>query len=274
MDMFLPVRFKTSVHLAPKELTLDFTENLIRKLQANLEGICTRHGYVKPGSIEIVRRSVGQFVKQHFNGHLRFDVVCRAEVCNPPQNTIVDAVVKNKNELGVHAESFLRMGDNDVPVLDIIIPKRAAGIQSEVDLNEVDTGDHIFVEVLGKRFQLNDRKISIIGRAVKNKTVSANAEGVDDVDDTDDIDDVADTNDNFDEEEDQEDMSDMEGGKENSDDEEDVRTVEVEEDIDAEDGGAEVDLDDVENGADADEYDYDDDLGSEVDEAPSELGDD
>lgn len=169
MDMFIPVRFKTSVHLAPKEMTADFEDRLFQKLRENLEGLCTRHGYIKPGSIEIARRSGGQFVKQHFNGHLRFDVVCRAEVCNPPQNAIVEAIVKNKNELGVHAESTLRMGDQDVPVLDIIIPKRAAGIQSEIDLTDVQTGDKIFVEVLGKRFQLNDRKISIIGRATKGR---------------------------------------------------------------------------------------------------------
>lgn len=169
MDMFLPVRFKTSVHLAPMELTGNFEETILKKLQKSLEGICTRHGYIKPTSLEIVRRSAGQFIKQHFNGHLRFDVVCRAEVCNPPQNTIVEAVVKKMNELGVHAESTLRMGDSDIPVLDIIIPKRAAGIQSEIDLSDVQIGDRINVEVLGKRFQLNDRMISIIGRATKSK---------------------------------------------------------------------------------------------------------
>lgn len=173
MDMFLPVRFKTSVHLAPMELTADFEDTILRKLRQNLEGVCSRHGYIKPSSIEIVRRSAGQFVKQHFNGHLRYDVVCRAEVCNPPQNSIVEAVIKKMNELGLHAESTLRIGESDVPVLDIIIPKRAAGIQSEVDLSELQPGDRIYVEVLGKRFQLNDRMISIIGRATKGKKASA-----------------------------------------------------------------------------------------------------
>lgn len=173
MDMFVPVRFKTSVHLAPMELTVDFEETILKKLRKNLEGVCTRHGYIRPLSIEIARRSAGQFVKQHFNGHLRFDVVCRAEVCNPPQNSIIEAIVKKVNELGVHAESALRLGENDVPVLDIIIPKRAAGIQSEIDLSELTIGDRINVEVLGKRFQLNDRMISIIGRATVGKKETA-----------------------------------------------------------------------------------------------------
>ncbi len=270
MDMFLPVRFKTSVHLAPKELTLDFTDNLLKKLQLSLEGICTRHGYIKPGSLEIVRRSVGQFVKQHFNGHLRFDVVCRAEVCNPPQNAIVEAVVKNKNELGVHAESSLHIGDSDVPVLDIIIPKRAAGIQSEVDIAEVDVGDRIFVEVLGKRFQLNDRKISIIGRAVKSKKqTDAVALQGDDAEEKG-------SDDDADIYEEDDDISEMEGGeeeedtedKESDDDEERARTIEIddEEDVaDEEDADAEAE--------DEPEYDYDEDIGSEADDVPDDVSD-
>lgn len=258
MDMFLPVRFKTSVHLAPKDLTLDFSDNLLRKLQNSLEGICTRHGYIKPSSLEIVRRSAGQFVKQHFNGHLRFDVVCRAEVCNPPINTIVEAIIKNKNELGIHAESSLHMGDNDVPVLDIIIPKRAAGIQSEIDLTEFDVGDRIFVEVLGKRFQLNDRKISIIGRAVKDKTHTVVAgEDVEGEEGEFDFDD-GEGNEYEDDEITDSDMDggdDEEGGDKESDAEEDqVRTVDVEDEEEV--------LDDAE---DLSEYE-DDDIGSEVED--------
>lgn len=266
MDMFLPVRFKTSVHLAPKELTLDFADNLIQKLQNQLEGLCTRHGYIKPGSLEIVRRSAGQFVKQHFNGHLRFDVVCRAEVCNPPQNAIVEAVVKNKNELGIHAESSMQMGDNDVPVLDIIIPKRAAGIQSEVDLSEVEIGDRIFVEVLGKRFQLNDRKISIIGKAVKNKQPQQEiAEGEGEEADID----LDEDGNPFPVDEDEEEISDMEGGEE--DDQADEKGSEFEEE-----GGVRTleieDEEEVEEEAEA-EFDYDDDIGSDIDEAADDVSD-
>lgn len=257
MDMFIPVRFKTSVHLAPKEMTVEFEERLFNKLRETLEGVCTRHGYIKPGSIEIVRRSGGQFVKQHFNGHLRFDVVCRAEVCNPPQNAIIEAVVKNKNELGIHAESTLRMGDLDVPVLDIIIPKRAAGIQSEIDLSGVQTGDKIFVEVLGKRFQLNDRKISIIGRATKGRKQAPVISADNDVDE--DVDE--DGNPFYEDEEISEsgDESSEEGETSDSDVEEGGRrTVEVDE-LD--------DQDDDEKEEEEQEYEeYDDNVGSDIED--------
>lgn len=254
----MPVRFKTSVHLAPKEMTADFEERLFNKLRENLEGICTRHGYIKPGSIDIVRRSGGQFVKQHFNGHLRFDVVCRAEVCNPPQNAIIEAVVKNKNELGIHAESTLRMGDQDVPVLDIIIPKRAAGIQSEIDLTDVQPNDKIFVEVLGKRFQLNDRKISIIGRATKGRKQTTIVASEDDVEEE--VDD--DGNPFYEDEELSEQETDKSEGEDDTEseaDEEGVkRTVEVDDVEEQEDEEKEEEEQEYE--------DYDDNIGSDIDD--------
>jgi hypothetical protein len=168
MDIFMPIRFRTSVQLAPHEMHKEFVDVLYQKLTKNLEGVCSRFGYIRPGSIEILRRSAGNFVKQHFNGHIRFEMLCKAEVCNPPQDMVLKAVVRNKNTMGLLAESYVEVNNDSVPVLDIIIPKRAAGIASEIDLDSVEIGDEVYVSVQGKRFQLNDKKISIIGRAVKD----------------------------------------------------------------------------------------------------------
>lgn len=171
-DIFLPIKFKTSVQLTPAELIPDFEKIILIKLQRSLEGTCSRYGYIKRGSIEIIRRSFGQFMKQHFNGYTNFDVLCKGLACNPVQagpadkrGTIVRAKVINKNALGIHAESQLKDG---TPVLDIIVPKRSAGIESERDLEEIAIDEEIFIEVLGKRFQMNDTKISIIGRVLED----------------------------------------------------------------------------------------------------------
>lgn len=174
-DIFLPIKFKTSVQLTPAELIPDFEKIILIKLQRTLEGTCSRYGYIKKGSIEILRRSFGQFMKQHFNGYTNFDVLCKGLACNPVQavppqqrGTIVRARVVNKNALGIHAESQLKDG---TPVLDIIVPKRSAGIESERDLEEIAVDEEIFIEVLGKRFQMNDTKISIIGRVLQDDSI-------------------------------------------------------------------------------------------------------
>jgi DNA-directed RNA polymerase subunit E'/Rpb7 len=177
MESFLPIRFKTAVQLAPSELHKEFEQAIVSRLRRDLEGVCTRYGYIRPNSIEILRRSAGGFVKQHFNGHIRFELVCKAEVCNPPQGLVVKAVVKVKNEMGVLAESSIEMDGQKVPVLDIIVPLRSAGITSEIDLEPVQVGEEIYVSVLSKRYQLKDKKISVIGRAVRAPAGPVQAEG-------------------------------------------------------------------------------------------------
>ena len=167
--MFVPVRFKTQVQLKPSELDHRFEDHILYKLQTQYEGLCSRYGYIKPGSVKIAERSLGQLVKAHFNGHIRFEVYVIADVCNPVEGTVIPATVKNKNQMGILAESAIRIENVLTPVLDIIIPKRTAGISSEIPLDGLEIGDVIQVEILGKRYQLNDKKISIIGRGVETE---------------------------------------------------------------------------------------------------------
>jgi DNA-directed RNA polymerase subunit E'/Rpb7 len=169
--MFLPIRFKTSLQLTPEELNHDIGDIIIQKLRGNLEGVCSRFGYIKPGSLDIIRRSIGTFTKQHFNGHIRFEIYCKGEVCNPPQGIVVDAIVKNKNALGLLATSSITIGNDSIPVLDVIIPRKSNGIVSEVDLDQIQIGDKILTMVMGKRYQLNDTSISIIGKVVKQRNI-------------------------------------------------------------------------------------------------------
>ncbi len=168
MSIFLPIRFKSSVQLTPADLRMEIDEILLKKLKDAYEGKCTRYGYIAPDSLQVTKRSAGMCVKQHFNGHLKYEVVCRAEACNPPVMTTVSAVVKNKNELGIYAESIITVADREISVLDIIVPKKTVGFTSEVDLNSVQTGQTIYVKVLTKKFKLYDKQISIIGTAVSS----------------------------------------------------------------------------------------------------------
>lgn len=164
--MFLAVKFKTSVQLAPTDLHDDFDIVILSKLQRTLEGVCSKYGYIKRGSLEIVKRSAGKLMKQHFNGYIYFTVICKAKVCNPSKDMVVQAKVVLKNALGILAESYI--DDSDIPVLDIIVPKKTAGIVSEIDVDDVNIGETVYITVIGKRFQLNDPKISIIGKIVRD----------------------------------------------------------------------------------------------------------
>ena len=72
--------------------------------------------------------------------------------------------------MGLLAEGYY---DNE-PILDIIIPKITATIKSELNLDEINIGDEIFIEICGVKLLLYDNKISIIGKVIKPKTNNIN----------------------------------------------------------------------------------------------------
>jgi len=164
-ELFIPIKFRTTIILTPSEITKDFESTILTKLKLNYENICSKYGYIKKDTIKIIKRSVGQLKKEHFNANMYFDIICIAEICNPAQGSIIKCKVKAKNLLGVLAEGYY----DNIPILQIIIPKISAGIQSEINIDTIAIGDEIKIEVCGKKYQLFDKHISIIGRAIKSK---------------------------------------------------------------------------------------------------------
>ncbi len=164
-DLFIPIKFKTTISLMPNEMDKNFEKNILTKIKSNLENVCSKYGFIKKDSIKVIKRSVGCFKQQHFNGNIIFNIQCVAEICNPAQGSIIKCKVKAKNSLGILAEGYY---DNMV-ILQIIIPKISAGIQSEINIDTVNVGDEVKIEVCGKKYQLFDKNISIIGRIIKDK---------------------------------------------------------------------------------------------------------
>jgi DNA-directed RNA polymerase subunit E'/Rpb7 len=165
-DLFVPIKFTTSVQLKPSELGSNIQDIIYKKLQTNLESMCSKHGYIKKNSIKIIKRSIGHLKIPHFNGNIAYDLQCVADICNPPKGAIILCKVKARNSLGVRAEAFY----DDVPILQVIIPKISAGIQSEINIDTLKIGDDVTVEVCGKKFLLFDKSIDIIGKALKDKS--------------------------------------------------------------------------------------------------------
>jgi len=100
---------------------------------------------------------------------------------------------------------------NEMSILEVIIPRITSGIQSEVNIDDVNIGDTVNVQVCGKKFTLYDKMISIVGKIIKDKEEKIEIEYIDDehsdVEDNDDDNieiytDIIDDNEEEDEEED------------------------------------------------------------------------
>lgn len=256
-QIFVKSLLRDKVKIKPANLTPDIENVILQILRDKYEGRCSYHGYVRSGSIVIDKCSTGYVQAFSLNGDVIYNVSYFAEVCNPAIGLTVPVKVVNMNKFGILAEAYSRAKGLSTPVLEVIIAKSMINIENEVPLDTVNVGDIINIEIIGKKFELNDKKISVVGRTVVNLNVNVNeghkkavvAPPHDDEDNVDDAesDEVVSSSD----EENDEDNEDEEVDEESdSDDEEDV--TEAEDDL-----GSDADFDEDDDISDADVSDAD-----------------
>jgi DNA-directed RNA polymerase subunit E'/Rpb7 len=141
-------------------------ENIEENIKATFESKCVVEGYVKPHSSKIITYSSG--VIQGGN-KVTFEVVFECDVCFPVEGMIIPCVAKNITKAGIRAESA-----NDVPSPIVVFLAKDHHFNS-TQFAEVKEGDKINVRVIGQRFELNDKYISIIAELVKEKEVPIGA---------------------------------------------------------------------------------------------------
>lgn len=289
--MFVRSLLHDHVKLKAHELGKNFKQVLAAKLRASHEGRCTRHGYVVPSSIEFSTCTLGKLDGASLNGDVTYLVEYVATICNPPTGSVVTARVVNINRFGILAEGGAlpalpghAADEHPHSVLDIIIAKQGLSMSTEVDLDRVRIGDMLTVEILGKRFELNDAKISIVGKVLSHSSNMSNnmsnlsnmthqeaaggvfvqaqdsdADEVDDVDDDSDIDSDGEANNS------EADTEDEDGGDDEEADDE-VADDEVEDDVTDDDDDAANDDDEdqfmTDNGSGLSDGDDDDDTSS------------
>lgn len=171
---FILAEFVDNIKIHPKYIGKDIEKNILRELKQRKEGICSDHGYIKKNSIRIIKISSGKVEMSTFHGYMNFMVKYSAMVCNPVKGNIVNAVVVNMNNFGILCSSFITEDNGSkTPILEIIIPKHSLTIQSDVDLkNSVKINNEVKVQIVGKKYQLYNKKISIIGKIVKSNNVN------------------------------------------------------------------------------------------------------
>ena len=148
--------FQEKVYLTPKDLRNDiesFDDILLLKIKERLEQRCSPHGYVMPGTLEILTKSVGMVDSGRFSGDWAFLVKAKGNVLNPPEGTRVEVEVLKSNKMGVYAvyENAIRL----------MVPRDLHLGDEEFDALKV--GDRIKVEIQKSRFQLRDPFIVSVG---------------------------------------------------------------------------------------------------------------
>lgn len=140
-------------------------ETMEENIKGNFEGKCVVEGYIRPGSVKIITHSSGTIER---GNHILFEVVFECDVCFPVEGMNVPCVAKNITKAGIRAESASEVPS---PVVVFIAKDHHYNVPHFAEIKE---GDKITVRVIGQRFELNDKYVSIIGELVKEKEFTPN----------------------------------------------------------------------------------------------------
>ena len=158
--------FEKKISLTPKDLnklkTTTIEELLLEKAREIVESKCSEQGFVLPGSVKVISRSMGYFEPARFTGDAVYYVKLEGQVVYPVDGVRVIGEVIRKNKMGLY-----------------VIYKDAVRIQVPRDLHlgneeyeQVAVGDNVEVELKRSKFQINDPYILASGLFVANKTNS------------------------------------------------------------------------------------------------------
>ena len=138
-------------------------EDLIMdKLRELIEDKCSEHGFVLPGTLSLVSRSMGYFEPGRFTGNSVYYVKAKGQVLYPADGVRVVGEVLRKNKMGLYATYR--------NALHIQLPRDLHMEEGMADLfDSVQIGDTIEIELKKSLFQINDPFILTNGLFIAKK---------------------------------------------------------------------------------------------------------
>ena len=137
--------------------------NIIQtKISKSYEGKCSKEGYIKKGSIQIISYSSGTLQ----DDFVIFDVSFECLICRPVEGMRILCKIDNITKAGIRASYYNQV---ESPITVFLARDHYANNPLFLKLNE---GDLINIKVIGTRFELNDKNIYIIAellRKIKRK---------------------------------------------------------------------------------------------------------
>jgi len=149
--------FEKKIGLTPTDLNklknVPIDSILLTKSKELIENKCSEHGFVLPGSLKLISRSMGYFESARFTGDAIYYVKLEGKIIYPADGVrIIGEVIRN-NKMGLYVEY-----------------EKAIRVQLPRDLHlgskeyhEVEIGDKVQLELKRSKFQINDPYILASG---------------------------------------------------------------------------------------------------------------
>jgi DNA-directed RNA polymerase subunit E'/Rpb7 len=158
IGIYSEILITKQVYLNIVHIGSNIKQILEKKLASEIEGKCIVEGYIKEGSVKLLTYSSGIIKGEQ----IYFEVVLEALVCCPVEGMHINCIAENITKAGIKAQT----DENPSPI--VIFITRDHHHSSEY-FSKVKVGDIIKVRVIGQRFELNDKYISIIAELLESR---------------------------------------------------------------------------------------------------------
>jgi DNA-directed RNA polymerase subunit E'/Rpb7 len=155
MALFTNALITKKIHVNIQNIGSNIKQTLEKMIAADIEGKCIVEGFVKNRSTKIMTYSSGLVQ----GSSVTFEVVYECSICSPVEGMIIHCIAKNITKAGIRAET------NDSPSPVVIFVARDHHYTTPY-FSEVKENEDIVVKVIGQRYELNDKYISIIAELI------------------------------------------------------------------------------------------------------------
>ena len=160
--------FEKKISLTPR----DFNEVknssvetlLLKKSKETLENKCSEQGFVLPGSITLLSRSMGYFESARFTGDAVYYVKLEGKIVYPADGILVVGEVIRKNKMGLYV--------NYNNAIRIQVPRDLH--LGDEGYDNVQVGNKVQIELKRSKFAINDAYILASGKYIANLDADQN----------------------------------------------------------------------------------------------------
>lgn len=157
VDIYHNTMITKKVSVPISNIGKNLSETLENIISSDSEGKCIAEGYVKPRSTKILTYSSGLINSDT----IMFEVVMECMICHPVEGMHIDCEIKNITRAGIRAET------RDTPSPVVIFVARDHNTSNKY--SNLSENQEITVRVIGQRYELNDKYISIIAEIINVK---------------------------------------------------------------------------------------------------------
>ena len=157
-DIYSRCLITRNIRLPITAVNKNIRETIENEISYQFEGKCINEGYVKSGSTKIITYSSG-IIERGTN--ILFEVMFECFVCFPVEGTLISCIAKNITKAGIRGESA-----DESPSPIVVFVARDHNYSNSY-FSSIQEGDKFTARIIGQRFELNDKYISIIAEIVK-----------------------------------------------------------------------------------------------------------